>query len=114
MILIFLCVVETAFAGKWRLRAREHFDTVTLKYGNQIENETTSGIGPTINFWWEEAYENSFGLALGLMYIDFARESESMAEDNVWNSGSLDLRANMIHSREMGVFFCAGVFQKTN
>jgi len=43
-------VGETAFAGKWRLRAREHFDTVTLKYGNQIEKETTSGIGPTINF----------------------------------------------------------------
>ena len=50
MILIFLCVVETAFAGKWRLRAREHFDTVTLKYGNHIEKETTSGIGPTIIF----------------------------------------------------------------
>ena len=35
-----------------------------MKNGNQIEKETTSGIGPTINFWWEEAYENSFGLAL--------------------------------------------------
>ena len=78
VIMIFFRVVETVFAGKWRLRAREHFDTVTLKYGNQIEKETTSGIGPTINFWWEEAYENSFGLALGLMYIDFARESESI------------------------------------
>ena len=56
----------------------EQFDTVRLKYGNHIEKETTSGIGPTINFWWEEAYDNSFGLALGLMYIDFARESESI------------------------------------
>jgi len=43
-------VAESAFAGKWRLRAREHFDTVTLKYGNQIEKETTSRIGTTINF----------------------------------------------------------------
>jgi len=74
----FLYVAETAFAGKWRLRAMEQFDTVRLKYGNHIEKETTSGIGPTINFWWEEAYDNSFGLALGLMYIDFARESESI------------------------------------
>ena len=56
----------------------EQFDTVRLKYGNHIEKETTSGIGLTINFWWEEAYDNSFGLALGLMYIDFARESESI------------------------------------
>ena len=85
-----LCVAETAFAGKWRLRPRKHLDTVTLKYGNQIEKETTSGIGPTINFWWEEAYENSFGLALGLMYIDFGRESESIGRGQrmeLWKLG---------------------------
>ena len=77
LLFIYFCMTETVSAQKWKLRAREHFDTVTLKYGNQIENETTSGIGPTINFWLEEPYENAFGLALGLMYIDFARESES-------------------------------------
>ena len=68
----------------------EQFDTVRLKYGNHIEKETTSGIGPTINFWWEEAYENSFGLALGLMYIDFARESESIGRGQrmeLWKLG---------------------------
>ena len=83
-------MTETVSAQKWKLRAREHFDTVTLKYGNQIENETTSGIGPTINFWWEEAYENSFGLALSLMYIDFARESESIGRGQrmeLWKLG---------------------------
>ena len=112
VILIFLCVVETAFAGKWRLRAREHFDSATLKYGNQIEKETTSGIGPTINFLREEAYENSFGLALGLMYIDFAQESESIGRAQRMELWKLGLRVSMIQLREMGVFFCAWVFQK--
>ena len=56
----FFCVAETVFVGKWRLRAMEQFDTLRLKYGNHIEKETTSGIGPTINFWWEEACDNSF------------------------------------------------------
>ena len=75
LILIYFCLVETVFAGKLRLRAREHFDTATVNYENLIEKETTSGIGPAINYWWEEPCENSFGLAVGLMYIDFLHES---------------------------------------
>ncbi|MDP7171034.1 MAG: hypothetical protein QGF45_06615 [SAR324 cluster bacterium] len=43
-------MTETASAQQWKLRAREHFDTATLNYGQSIEKETTSGIGPTINF----------------------------------------------------------------
>jgi hypothetical protein len=35
-----------------KLRAREHFDTATLNYGQSNEKETTSGIG-TINFGWK-------------------------------------------------------------
>ena len=65
--LINSCLVETVSAGKLRLRARKHFDTATVNYGNLIEKETTSGIEPTINFLWEEPYENSLGLAVGLM-----------------------------------------------
>ena len=77
LILIYFYLIETVFAGKLRLRAREHFDTATVNCGNLIEKETTFGIEPTINFWWEEPYENSFRLAVGLMYIDFLHESES-------------------------------------
>ena len=50
LILIYFCLVETVFAGKLRLRAREHFDTATVNSENLIEKETTSGIGPTIIF----------------------------------------------------------------
>ncbi len=45
-----LFMTETVSAQQWKLRAREHFDTATLNYGQSIEKETTSGIGPTINF----------------------------------------------------------------
>ena len=76
--LINSCLVETVSAGKLRLRARKHFDTATVNYGNFIEKETTSEIGTTKKIWWEEPYENSFGLAVGLMYIDFLHESESI------------------------------------
>ena len=64
-------MTETVSAQQWKMIAREHFDTATLDYGPSIQKKTTSGIGPTINFWLEEPYENAFGLALGLMYIDF-------------------------------------------
>ncbi|MDP7175190.1 MAG: hypothetical protein QF647_03175 [SAR324 cluster bacterium] len=43
-------MTETVSAQQWKLRARKHFDTATLNYGQSIEKETTSGIGPTINF----------------------------------------------------------------
>ena len=53
-------MTETVSAQQWKLRAREHFDTATLYYGQSNEKETTSGIG-TINFLLEEPYENAFG-----------------------------------------------------
>ena len=91
----------------------EQFHTVRLKYGNHIEKETTSGIGPTINFWWEEACDNSFGLALGLMYIDFARESESIGRGQRMELWKLGFEGKHDPLQGDGVFFCAGVFQKT-
>ena len=83
-------MTETVSAQQWKLRAREHFDTATLNYGQSIEKEITSGIGPTINFWLEEPYENAFGLALGLMYIDFSHESASIGRGQrmeLWKLG---------------------------
>ena len=83
-------MTETVSAQQWKLRAREHFDTATLNYGQSIEKEITSGIGPTINFWLEEPYENAFGLALGLMYIDFSHGSASIGRGQrmeLWKLG---------------------------
>ncbi len=90
MFFVFFYMTETASAQNWKLRAREHFDTATVNYDQSIDKETTSGIGPTINFWREEPYENSFGLALGLMYIDFERESPSFGRGQrmeLWKLG---------------------------
>ena len=90
LLCIYFCMTETVRAQKWKLRAREHFDTATVNYGKSIYKETTSGIGPTINFWHEEPYDNSFGLALGLMYIDFVRESSRIGRGQrmiLWKLG---------------------------
>jgi len=77
-IIIFLCFSKVLLAAKWRVRAREHFDTVNVQYKDAGQEENTSGIGPTINVWWEEPYKNSIGFAIGLMYIDFDKKSETL------------------------------------
>ena len=83
-----------------------------MKNGNQTEKETTSGIGPTINFWWEEAYENSFGLALGFMYIDFARESESIGKGQRMELWKLGFEGKHDPLQGDKVFFALGYFKK--
>ena len=101
---------ETVLAQKWKLRAREHFDTATVNYVNLMKKETTSGIGPTINFWLEEPYENAFGLAFGLMYIDFARESTSIGRGQRMELWKLGLEGKHDPFRgDGGLFFRWGI-----
>ena len=85
--------------------------TATLNYGQSIEKEITSGIGPTINFWLEEPYENAFGLALGLMYIDFSRESASIGRGQrmeLWKLG-LECKHDPFRSDGGGLFIRWGI-----
>ena len=106
-----LFMTETVSAQQWKLRAREHFDTATLNYGQSIEKEITSGIGPTINFWLEEPYENAFGLALGLMYIDFSHGSASIGRGQrmeLWKLG-LEGKHDPFRSDGGGLFIRWGI-----
>jgi len=60
-------------AADFKVRAREHFDQVTLTYGQAAPGQQKynhKGIGPTINLWFEDPYANSFGLAVGMTYIN--------------------------------------------
>ena len=85
--------------------------TATLNYGQSIEKEITSGIGPTINFWLEEPYENAFGLALGLMYIDFLHESASIGRGQrmeLWKLG-LECKHDPFRSDGGGLFIRWGI-----
>jgi len=62
---------NTAHAYEFKIRAREHFDQAKLTYGEQgNEEQQVSGIGPTLNFWFEDPYANSFGLAWGMTYLN--------------------------------------------
>lgn len=105
----FLCE-SASFAGRLRFRAREHFDTMTIRYEESDREETPSGIGPVINFWWEEPYENSFGLALGLTLIDFEKSSEALGRGQnmeLWERG-VEGKHYLVHG-EGGLYFRWGV-----
>jgi len=72
LLLIGFLLLHTEFllAAQLRLRAREHFDRVTIQYNAVNFSTEHSGIGPTINLWWEEPYVRSIGLAVGAMFIN--------------------------------------------
>ena len=53
LLFIYFCMTETVSAQKWKLRAREHFDTVTLKYGNQIEMKQLPELDRQLIFGWK-------------------------------------------------------------
>lgn len=57
-------------AVDFRVRAREHFDTVWINYHNLNIRKEHSGIGPNLNFWMEEPYQYSIGLSYSHMFID--------------------------------------------
>jgi len=71
-ILIFLGInTSLGFAGDFKIRAREHFDQVKLTYNEANQaTQSVSGVGPTLNFWFEDPYVSSFGLAWGMTYLN--------------------------------------------
>ncbi len=58
------------FAQSFKIRAREHFDTVWINY-KQLDLKTSHpGIGPNINMWMEDPYNYSIGLSYSHMFIN--------------------------------------------
>ena len=88
-IVLFL-LPSTLLAAELKVRAREHFDTVQLEFGEESIEVETSGIGPTINIWWEEPYRYAFGFAVGMMFIHNDAIPEVAAVDEkmeLWKTG---------------------------
>ena len=101
LLFIYFCMTETVSAQKWKLRAREHFDTATVNYDQSIDKETTSGVGPTINFWLEEPYETAF---------DFERESDSIGRGQRMELSKLGLEGKHgLFQGDGGLFFRWGL-----
>ncbi|OGG96547.1 MAG: hypothetical protein A2508_02120 [Candidatus Lambdaproteobacteria bacterium RIFOXYD12_FULL_49_8] len=90
-----LCLLMsgTAWAYDFKIRAREHFDTMKLTYGEASSDNQTrnhSGIGPMLDFWFEEPFANSFGFAYGMTYINNNGETpyaQGSRDTEMWTTG---------------------------
>ena len=54
----------------FKMRAREHFDTVWIYPPSGAQTYVFNGIGPNINIWLENPYHFSFGLSYSVMFIN--------------------------------------------
>ncbi|MBF0352174.1 MAG: hypothetical protein HQM11_14165 [SAR324 cluster bacterium] len=114
IIVLVLSVVSSANALELKLRAREHFDTVNVRFTEQDIDKTWSGIGPTINLWLEEAYQYSFGFAFGIIFIDNPALIEIPQIDEkmeLWKQG-VEVKYYAI-PKAGGIFFRLGVSSNT-
>lgn len=59
-LLFLLC--STCFAAKFKIRAREHFESHKIKTDDFTT--TYTGLNNTINLWWEDPYKLSYGFAI--------------------------------------------------
>lgn len=58
----------------FRIRAREHFDSVWITYKDADVTQFYRGIGPNLNFWMEKPYHYSFGLSYSVLFINNEEE----------------------------------------
>lgn len=65
-----------AQSGKFKFRAREHYEIHSISYGN--EEETYRGLTNTINAWHEVPFKYSFGLALGPILGSASKEDTKL------------------------------------
>ena len=69
LIILSFLVNSSVSALSFRVRAREHFDTVWVFFKDLDTTTAHSGIGPNLNFWLEEPYDYSIGLSYSHMFI---------------------------------------------
>ena len=67
---LILGINACVYAQSFRVRAREHFDTVWINYKQIGKKSADSGIGPNINLWMEDPYNYSIGLSYSHLFID--------------------------------------------
>ncbi len=58
-----LCVSHIGEAALFHLRAREHFETVQVKNLGGLRETKYEGLTNTINYWYEQPFHFSIGLA---------------------------------------------------
>jgi hypothetical protein len=61
LLFIFIVSIQSAISANLKMRAREHFELHEVN--SKAGMEMFRGLTNTINLWWEEPYNYSFGLA---------------------------------------------------
>ena len=91
LVVLLPCLPEGAKAGNFRLRAREHFEWMSIRYGTASETESYFGLTNTLNAWYEEPFRYAVGLAFGPMLGSAkAHETAPAGTDSkirLWNIG---------------------------
>ena len=95
ILIIWACMIflfpMVADAGNLRVRAREHFEWLSIKYGSVGDTERYFGLTNTINLWYEDPFLYAFGLAFGPV-IGSAKSQDSApvgtaTKIRLWNIG---------------------------
>lgn len=55
------------FVSHLRLRAREHFEFNSIRYGSDRPHQNYFGLADTVNLWYEKPFEWAFGLGAGIL-----------------------------------------------
>lgn len=111
LIMILFMANMNAFAAEFHVRAREHFDTVSIDSDEQSFSDTVSGIVPTINFWFEVPYYWAIGLSWGLMFINNDDYQGVTGVSDNMELTKTGVEAKYWFSREGGLFTRLGISQ---
>ncbi len=65
---------DSVFAGKIKIRAREHYELLKIK--TDSSEDKYKGLSNTINIWWEEPYDISYGVSFSPI-LSGLREEDS-------------------------------------
>lgn len=70
-----ILISDIAFAGKIKVRAREHYELLKIKTDNTTDKY--KGLSNTVNIWWEEPYEISYGISISPILSSLREEDDN-------------------------------------
>jgi hypothetical protein len=94
---------QLCLAADFKMRAREHFDIHQIDLGET--SETYTGLSNTINFWWEEPFEMSYGFSANPVIGDASQKDSPLQ--------ALGERVVLVHlGAELKYFIAGGMFTR--
>ena len=70
-----ILISDFAFAGKIKIRAREHYELLKIKTDNT--EDKYKGLSNTVNIWWEKPYDISYGISFSPIFSGLREEDDN-------------------------------------